>query len=33
MRDWNNFFLRAVPTPTEAAKNSFQSHCIVFILN
>jgi len=27
------FFLRAVPTPTDAAKNNFSSRCIVFISN
>ena len=27
------FFLRAVPTPTDAAKNNVSSRCIVFISN
>jgi len=27
----NLAFLLAVPTPTDAAKNNFSSHCIVFI--
>jgi len=32
MRDWHKFFLLAVPTQTEAAKNLYQSRCLFFIL-
>jgi len=33
MRDWYKFFLLAVQAQTEATKNSYQSHCLFFILN
>lgn len=33
MRNWYKFFLLAVSTLTEAAKNLYQSRCIVFIAN
>ena len=32
-RDWYKFFLLAVSTLTEAAKNVYQSRCTAFILN
>jgi len=32
LRDWYKFFLLAVPTQTEAAKNLYQPHCVSFIL-